>query len=85
MAIAAAIQQAVLARSLSERLEGTSPDLINRIIQEPATVIPHLEEWIQVEAKLSYLESVDSVFIFIGVMGVMLSGVCLVLRGRPLK
>lgn len=85
MAIAAAIQQAILARSLSERLSGVAPDLVDRIIQEPATIIPRLEDWMQVEAKLSYLESVDGVFGFIVVLGVVLSGVCISLRAHSLK
>nr|WRH23635.1 Histidine phosphatase superfamily [Naematelia aurantialba] len=86
VAIAAAIQQSVLLRSLTERL-GDLPDaaaLIHSIIQEPASVIPHLDKGVQVQAKLGYLASIEAVFGFVVAGGAVLSAICLSLRAHRL-
>jgi len=84
VAIAAAIQQFVLLRSLNSRLEGYPESLIDSIIQEPASVIPLLEAAVQLQAKLAYLNSIQGVFAFVVVGGVALSAVCVALRAHPL-
>jgi hypothetical protein len=84
VAIAAAIQQAVLASSLASRMAGVPGDVIQGIVQEPATYIPHLSDDLKRRARLCYLDSVDAVFVFIVVIGVGLSGICLAVRARPL-
>ena len=83
VAIAAAIQQSVLLSSLMERL-GDQPDLVRRIIQEPASVIPKLDGVTQMAARLAYLSSIQGVFAFVVASGAMLTAVCLAIRAHPL-
>jgi hypothetical protein len=84
VAIAAAIQQSVLASSLATRLEGYPADLIKAIIQEPARVLPELDGWVAMQAKLAYLASIQGVFGFVVGGSFVLSLVCLAIRARPL-
>jgi hypothetical protein len=86
VAIAAAIQQSILLSSLIERLgdKGYPADLIRSIIQEPATVLPTLEPWVALQAKLAYLASIQGVFAFVVTGSFALSVVCLAVRARPL-
>lgn len=84
VAISAAIQQSVLVQSLTKRLPNETPELIRQIIQEPSSIIPHLAAEVQMQARLSYLESIRGVFGFVVVGGVVLSGICLGVRARPL-
>lgn len=53
-------------------------------MQEPATYIPKLGADLRRQGQLCYLDSVDAVFVFIVVIGVGLSGICLAVRARPL-
>ncbi len=64
VAIAAAIQQLVLSNSLHERLDGypNAAELIKQIIQEPAIVIPTLEPFVKLQARMAYLRSIEGVF-----------------------
>lgn len=85
MAISAAIQQSILSLSLHKRLSShISPELLDQIIQQPATVIKNLPYDIQLQARLSYLESIEGVFGWVVFGGVVLSGICLAVRARPL-
>lgn len=84
VAIAAAIQQFILLQSLTSRLEGYPEGLIHSIIQEPASVIPKLDSWVQLQAKLAYLASIEAVFGFVVLGGVGLTAVCLALRAHHL-
>jgi hypothetical protein len=84
VAIAAAIQQSVLLKQLSHRLEAYPAELIHSIIQEPASVVPTLEPFVQMQARLAYLVSIQGVFAWVVASGVALSCVCLALRAKPL-
>ncbi len=84
VAIAAAIQQSVLLRSLYSRLEGYPDSLIHSIIQEPASVIPTLEGWVQLQARLAYLSSIEATFAFVVAGGVALTAICIAIRAQPL-
>ena len=65
-------------------MAGAPRKVIEGIVQEPATYIPKLAAELRRQAQLSYLDSVDAVFVFIVVIGVGLSGICLAVRARPL-
>lgn len=84
VAIAAAIQQSVLARSLADRLSGYPADLIRGIIEEPSRVIPLLDEGVRWQARMAYLRSIEGVFAFVVAGGIALSIVCLLIRAKPL-
>lgn len=84
VAIAAAIQQSVLARSLADRLGEYPADLIRGIIEEPSRVIPLLDEAVRWQARMAYLRSIDGVFAFVVAGGIALSIVCLLIRAKPL-
>ena len=81
---AGAIQQSILHRSLSSRLEGYPEALIQSIIQEPAKVVPYLEPGAQLQAKLAYLSSIRGVFSFTIAGGVALTAICIAIRPHPL-
>ena len=84
VAIAAAIQQSILLSSLRSRLEGYPESLIRSIIQEPASVIPHLDNSVQLQARLAYLTSIEYVFAFVVVGGIGLTAICIALRAHSL-
>ncbi|CAD6577469.1 MAG: hypothetical protein TREMPRED_001957 [Tremellales sp. Tagirdzhanova-0007] len=81
---AGAIQQSILHRSLSSRLENYPEALIHSIIQEPAKVIPYLEAGAQLQAKLAYLSGIRGVFTFTIIGGVALTAICISIRAHPL-
>ncbi|ODO09551.1 hypothetical protein I350_03154 [Cryptococcus amylolentus CBS 6273] len=83
VAISSAIQQSILISSLSSRFS-SNPDLVRKLIQEPAEIMPLLgveEAW---EARLAYLDSIRGVFGFVVIGGIALTGVCIMIRGRKL-
>ena len=84
VAIAAAIQQSILLRSLCSRLEGSSDSFIHSIIQEPATVIPRLDATLQLQARLAYLTSIEGVFVYVVAGGVALTAISIAIRPQPL-
>ncbi|OCF35647.1 hypothetical protein I316_02702 [Kwoniella heveanensis BCC8398] len=87
VSIAASIQQSVLMSSLSNRLSSDGKpdaDLISKIIQEPAEIFPYLSDAVKWQARLAYLDSIRGVFGFVVAGGMLLSVVCLGVRGRKL-
>ncbi|ODO06051.1 hypothetical protein L198_01280 [Cryptococcus wingfieldii CBS 7118] len=83
VAISSAIQQSILISSLSSRFP-SNPDLVRKLIQEPAEIMPLLgveDAW---EARLAYLDSIRGVFGFVVIGGIALTGVCIMIRGRKL-
>ncbi|WVW79459.1 hypothetical protein I302_101428 [Kwoniella bestiolae CBS 10118] len=83
LSISACIQQTILLSSLTSRIPGNTK-LVQKIIQEPAEILPLLSERLKIQAKLAYLDSIRSVFGFVVVGGVCLSVVCLSVRGKRL-
>ncbi|WVR08976.1 hypothetical protein IAU60_006035 [Kwoniella sp. DSM 27419] len=86
VSISASIQQSILQSSLTSRLEGqpNTDELIRRIVQEPAEILPKLSDALKWQARLAYLDSIRGVFGFVVAGGVALSLVCLAVRGKRL-
>ncbi|EIW67182.1 hypothetical protein TREMEDRAFT_64422 [Tremella mesenterica DSM 1558] len=88
VAVSAAIQQSILLSSLTTRLSGIPSGegmkLIHEIIEQPTSVIPHLNEWTAIQARQAYLESIEGVFGIVVLAGVALTIVCLGVKARPL-
>ncbi|KAK8843992.1 hypothetical protein IAR55_006785 [Kwoniella newhampshirensis] len=83
VAISASIQQSILLKSLTSRFP-TDPTLVRRLIQEPSAMLPLLNARDAWEAKLGYLDSIRGVFGFVVSGGIVLSVVCLFIRGKRL-
>lgn len=56
------------------------PQTVRDIIRSPSLTIPHLSPLIRTQAILSYLESVDAVFLFSVVMGLGMVGCAMGMR-----
>ncbi|WWC73009.1 uncharacterized protein I206_106974 [Kwoniella pini CBS 10737] len=83
LSISACIQQIILFSSLSSRFPNNI-ELVQKIIQEPSEILPLLDPIMNLQAKLAYLDSIRSVFIFVILGGISLSVVCLSVRGKRL-
>ncbi|WRT69156.1 uncharacterized protein IL334_006140 [Kwoniella shivajii] len=83
LSISACIQQTILLSSLTKRIPGDT-GLIRKIIQEPAEILPLLNETLRLQARLAYLDSIRGVFGFVVLGGVALTMVCLAIRGKRL-
>ena len=83
--ISAPLQQVLLARDLSSRLEGMVPEsTIRALIQEPLNVLPGLDLATQLQARLAYMTSLRAVFGLTIVMGIVTTILCLTVRGKKL-
>ncbi|WWC63940.1 uncharacterized protein I303_106546 [Kwoniella dejecticola CBS 10117] len=83
LSISACIQQIVLFSSLTSRFPDNM-ELVRQLIQEPSEILPTLDPLSSLQAKLAYLDSIRSVFVFVILGGICLSAVSLSVRGKRL-
>ncbi|WVQ73605.1 hypothetical protein IAR50_003185 [Cryptococcus sp. DSM 104548] len=83
LAISSSIQQSILFSSLSSHFP-SNPQLVRKLIQEPAEILPLLGDGERWEARMAYLDSIRGVFAFVVLGGVGLTVVCMMIRGKKL-